>query len=78
MLATIYWAGGCEARESAGSGCREDTWGVIPSAASGPRKIVCSSSYPQAGQTNPSQQKYGTISPQAGHCVVAIHPPPAH
>src|SRR5919108_1404806 len=49
----------------------------MPSVTSCPGKIGFSSSYPQAGQTNPSQQKYGTVNPHAGHDAVAMSPPPS-
>jgi hypothetical protein len=62
--------------ESAGTNRRAEPCGVFPPATSSPGETFCSSSYPHAGQTNPSQQKYGTINPHAGHCIVAIGPPP--
>jgi hypothetical protein len=56
---------------------REETCGVFLPTASRSGTTFCSSSYPHAGQTNPSQQKYGTVNLHAGHCVVAMSPPPA-
>src|SRR4029453_10560088 len=75
--ATLYWTGDWGAPEAEGSGCHVETRGVMPSSTSCPGKIGCSSSYPQAGQTNPSQQKYGTVKPHAGHAVVAMSHPPS-
>jgi hypothetical protein len=75
--ATLYWSGDWGAPESEGSGCPVETRGVMSSSASCAGKTGCSSSYPQAGQTNPSQQKYGTVKPHAGHAVVAMSHPPS-
>jgi hypothetical protein len=75
--ATLYWTGDWGAPESEGSGCPVETRGVMSSSASCAGKTGCSSSYPQAGQTNPSQQKYGTVKPHAGHAVVAMSHPPS-
>jgi len=75
-LMSIYSAGNCGAPESVGRGSDEKTSGVLPATASWYSKTFCSSSYPQAGQTKPSQQKYGTVNAHAGHRVVAMGPPP--
>jgi hypothetical protein len=74
-LMSIYSAGNCGALGSVGRGSDEKTCGVLPVIAFWCGKTYCSSSYPHAGQTKPSQQKYGTVNSHAGHRVVAIVPP---
>jgi hypothetical protein len=74
-LMSIYSAGNCGAAGSVGRGSDEKTSGVLPATASWYGKTFCSSSYPHAGQTKPSQQKYGTVNSHAGHRVVAMVPP---